>query len=606
MKRWRLAGRMRPQHLVGALLLAWAVGLVVASVRLQSWQREVTSVMIQLRADDLLRSSVRERDQIQPEWYQRRALALLSAVERLRENTSWTLVMPGSWRIFDDLQDRAAAKIDAAFSRIVVETIRRELDTRAARLSGLPQRAPGGEVETASACPAPAATQTSAPANAQASPSLEQLPEYQSTLRHLAQVRELDRAVGALLALRQPETARTEDMRLLVRYSLGAELSGTASRSLGLFHAQAMLPQQQAEALVERLRFAVWCSTFKSAQAIHARWLGQQELFATEERLARLGPATLFEPSSRVGWSTSVARMRTAAELLDRQARAVAESQPWMFTPEPKFGPAYDELLKRVGDIRLLGPEAVARIQADAAEHHAQFRRRFDAQFARAGAGVVRDTSNGNVRLVLSPERSALQAGLVRLLDEPFMKEVPRDPAVHPAAFVQSPDAMLEELAELVRRRHGFMRGSLKVFPKAVQSQVSRYVDDRMAQHAFDQIASYVATETDPMVGGYGRVHQAHHRADRVEATVVDAGAPSLAARLRQRLEREVLAPIVASAATQAPNVTQALSPSVPSSMPSSMPQSIPQVGPHVPQTPGMAPASPPPVMMQLPVLGNN
>ena len=42
---------------------------------------------------------------------------------------------------------------------------------------------------------------------------------------------------------------------------------------------------------------------------------------------------------------------------------------------------------------------------------------------------------------------------------------------------------------ELVRRRHGFMRGSLRVFPKALQSQVSRYVDDRMAQHAFDQIA---------------------------------------------------------------------------------------------------------------------
>ena len=158
MKRWQLPGRLRPQHLVGALLLAWAVGLVVASVRLQSWQREVSSVMIQLRADDLLRSSVRERDQIQPEWYQRRALVLLSAVERLRENTSWTLVMPGSWRIFDDLQERTAARIDAAFSQIVVETIRRELDTRGARLSGLPQRAPGGEVETASGCPPPAAT----------------------------------------------------------------------------------------------------------------------------------------------------------------------------------------------------------------------------------------------------------------------------------------------------------------------------------------------------------------------------------------------------------------------------------------------------------------
>jgi hypothetical protein len=137
------------------------------------------------------------------------------------------------------------------------------------------------------------------------------------------------------------------------------------------------------------------------------------------------------------------------------------------------------------------------------------------------------------------------------------------------------------------------MRGSLRVFPKAVQSQVSRYVDDRMAQHAYDRIAAYVATETDPRVGGYGVVQQAHHRADRVEATVVDAGAPGLAARLRQRLEREVLAPIVAAAATQAPSAPPALaSPSVAS--------------PSVASPSLASPSWSAPAVLQLPVLGNN
>jgi len=140
-----------PQVLVASLLAAWAVALVLATARLSAWQHDVTQVLLQMRADDLLRSSVRARDQVQPAWYRQRALDLLGTVERLRDNTGWMAVMPGSWRVFDDLEARTAERIDATFGEWVVETLRRDLEARAAAWAGAQLDASTGQI-----VPAPA------------------------------------------------------------------------------------------------------------------------------------------------------------------------------------------------------------------------------------------------------------------------------------------------------------------------------------------------------------------------------------------------------------------------------------------------------------------
>ncbi len=59
---------------------------------------------------------------------------LRRAVERLRDNTGWMAVMPGSWRVFDDLEARTTERIDATFGEWVVETLRRELEDQLAGL----------------------------------------------------------------------------------------------------------------------------------------------------------------------------------------------------------------------------------------------------------------------------------------------------------------------------------------------------------------------------------------------------------------------------------------------------------------------------------------
>ncbi|MEJ7929190.1 hypothetical protein WG922_04315 [Ramlibacter sp. AN1015] len=553
--------RLRLQHVLAVLLAAWALGLAIAAIRLQPWQQEVSRVLIQLRADDLLRSSVRQWDQVHPEWYRKRALALLSAVERLRHDTAWSLVMPGSWRLFDDLEERAAERIDSAFASVVVETIRRELDSRAALLAGLPQHPATGEIDTGAQCSAPT-LRGAGPQRTVA--STEGDAEDAALLQHLQEVQQLDQAVAALLALRDPATARAEDMRMLVRYSLRAELSGPASRGLRLFHAHAALPAPQAEALVGRLRWAVWCSVTKGAEAAQARWFERNELLALEERLNGIRASTLFAPSSAVGLAASRERLRSTAALIARQQALLARgSHQWMRSDTLPPSSVHVELVRRVAQTHLLGPDLAARLQAQAHVGHAQFRKRFDAHFARPDAGLAWHPLSG--RYALAPQRAALGEGLALLVAQPFMADAEPTSAVLPAGYgsfasAAAADTTPSELSELAQQRRRFMRETLPVFPKPWHALVTRYVEDRVLQRAYEQSARFVAAGAAVPPPFMAPMDVAWQRVRQVEAALQDAGSPRIAGQVRERLEREVLAPLaLASAAARPP--TQVLLP---------------------------------------------
>lgn len=541
--------RPRLHHVLTALLVAWAIGLLVATVRLSTWQREMTQVLNQLRADELLRSSIGQRDQVHPEWYRRRALALLSAVEHLRDGTSWMLVMPGSWWWFDDLQQRATERIGGAFNDIVVETIRRELDHRAARLAGIGQDPGTGELLQGQDCAPPIAPHDRGRVHTAV---LEDLPAYPVMLRHLQEARDLDAAAQALLALHDHGSARPEHMRLLVRYSLGAELSGSAARSLSLFQASSSLPQQQAQALVRRLQWALWCSVSKGAAVVHAQWLDRNELLAIEDQLARLPTAALFEPTGRSGLTSSLSRLRNAASLIDRQAQLLARgSHDWMRPAAADLGPPHQALLQRVADIRLLGPQAAAELKAQGDRAHARFKQRLQHHLSRADAGIAWQAASG--RLALTPSRAALADGLSRLLEQPFMSELPPTSALHPATFTKSGPVYLQELTALVQQRRRFLRESLPAFPAPLRQQVSRYLEDRIGQRAFEWATRFVESGVAAGSPYLGPVDLARQAIDQVETTILDTGSPALARRTRERLVQEVLAPLAAVHSRPAP-----------------------------------------------------
>ena len=70
------------------------------------------------------------REAVDPEWYRRKALALLSATRGLQRDAAWTIFIPGSWRSFDNLEEQVQARFDREFGDIVVETVRRAVRPR--------------------------------------------------------------------------------------------------------------------------------------------------------------------------------------------------------------------------------------------------------------------------------------------------------------------------------------------------------------------------------------------------------------------------------------------------------------------------------------------
>ncbi|NUO73151.1 MAG: hypothetical protein HOQ10_10590, partial [Frateuria sp.] len=92
--------RIDARQVAIALLAVWFFGLVGATVQLERWQAQLSRTLLQLAADKEFRARVSQRDEIDPQWYRRKALVLLAALEKVRRDTWWTLSIPGSWNRF--------------------------------------------------------------------------------------------------------------------------------------------------------------------------------------------------------------------------------------------------------------------------------------------------------------------------------------------------------------------------------------------------------------------------------------------------------------------------------------------------------------------------
>lgn len=529
----------RARRLVGAVLAAWALGLAVATAQLHVWQQALAPVLVQLHADALVRESAgREGETVQPEWYRRRALTLLGAVEHLHDDQWWTLVMPGSWAVFDDLEERATQRVGQAFGLVVVETIRHELEARSMRITGLP--APQAECHAPWSSPQP-------PAGL----DLADMPEYAAMQRLLDEAAGIDQAVQALLALRQDHQASAAQLRILVHHSLGATLSAPASRSLALFRVASDPQDPRFEALTLQLQWALRCSALKGMAALHERLVERNPVLALEDELAALTLAVRFDPASpgeaddASAHARRVTQWQRVADLLaDGQTQLAAGSTAWMAPDGQDFGPAHARLLERMAAIGLLGPPFAQRLRQQAHLEHTRLQQQVRRRLAGAQTAIAWQAPPGG--FVASARSEAVRTAIAALLHEPFL-------AMDPVAAT-SPQG----LAALVDQRLHFTRAVLPLFEPSQRPAVTRYVDLRIGALAFAGAREFLTQPPEPIEFTLQRLAQ-------LEAALQEAGAPALATWLGQRLAVEVLSctslATTACAAQSPANLQQAPAP---------------------------------------------
>ena len=461
---------------LGWLLLAlWGVGLAIAAVQLGTWRQQLSRTLLQLNADAQFRARVNSRDAVDPEWYRHKALALLSATQRLQRDASWTLFVPGSWLPFDNLEEQVQDRLESEFADIVVETVRRELHARASKLTGVPLVPGSGELQPAAECQSPVPQNLDRRLTAAA----EDLPEFVAVNDYVASVERLDDALQSFLSL-QYSGGQPDQLRKLVAYTLERQLPGALAGAVRMFHAGDEVKLQPV-LMQTRLQWATRCALGKAMSALHTRLLNTNDLFALEQGLMERSTG-LFESSARpAAFDRTLERYRAVHALLDDQHALLAKGHNgWMGQGTLQLGPAYQQVLGRIAQTRLLGPVVVQQLQSQSGEAFAEFRRQFESAFGSRGEpGIV--WLEGERRFGLSSERAALRAGLGALLKASFMgEEAARGVRVNResgslAKVVQEARALAEE-----RERVG--TDVVPSFPRQAQPVVQRVIDARVSE----------------------------------------------------------------------------------------------------------------------------
>ena len=527
--------RIDARQVAIALLAVWFFGLVGATVQLERWQAQLSRTLLQLAADKEFRARVSQRDEIDPQWYRRKALVLLAALEKVRRDTWWTLSIPGSWNRFDDLEERLAARMEREFADIVLDTLRRELFARGSRLTGAPLAPGGADLRTPVECAAPpVARSQSAPATA--GQGAEGLPEFAALRDWLASLGELEGAVHAWQALhRQPGAEGITHLRRLVHYTLDADLPGPLTRSVELFNAMAQDETAPAAQLVTALQTAARCTLLQGSAALDARLLANNELLGLEQALVERS-AGLFDLRRQEPPGPGLQRLAAVHALLQQQDALLARGNTaWMREGRLPIGPGQQALLQQAAGMTLLGSEVVDRLHAQSDAAFQKFRRQFDALFGRRGEpGLVWDAAHA--RYVFSPQRAALRDGLSRLLQEPRM-QLRVDGSVAPAP------ASFEEALAVMDTRRRLRREVLPTLPDLARPSVARLVDARLALLAHDAAANAIraAVPQDPRAHFDPYAFRAQReKLAQVQSVLVTLGAPDLAQRLGTQQAAEI------------------------------------------------------------------
>jgi type VI secretion system protein ImpL len=543
---WRDWCRLLLRPVAALALGTWMAGLLVAAVQLGAWNDELVRTLLQIRADNIFRMRMAQgREPIPREWYRSKALALLAASEKMQDDTTWALFVPGSWAPFDNLRQRVQLRIERAFSDIAVETIRRELYFHASRLTGVPQDSQTAELLGSGDCaPPPGAANPDRPAKPGTGP--QELPEYIAVENHLTAIEELDQAVRAMLALRSPAGADAENLRLLVRYTLGVELPGRVSRSVAFFRTS-MKPEDvgYAAAGVPRLQQAARCSVVKAMTALDTRLFERNDLLASEAFLAQRA-TRLFAPGARLRpFAETVAGYREVIAALDEQEALLAHADyTWLHHAGAGLDPAHDRLLGRISRVGLLGPETVEQVRRQSGAASQRFSRQFSAVFG-AGTEPAFVWHEDRSRLELSPQRLALRDGLVALLQEPFMTAPANHalPAAAPAPLSWDP-RRLEQALAVADTRGRFAADGLRKFPPAVRQYIARFVDGQLAQLVQDRTVEAMSPASAAAV--LGSSDPSAYRAQReqlarVQALLADLGGRGTAEKLHALVSRDLV-----------------------------------------------------------------
>ena len=521
-----------------ALPLTWAVGLGVATYQLNQLGGELRGYLQSVDSgpgDTGAASSSGDRQ---------RTLDVLFNLGQLNDRRFGSLFMPGSWSLIDDLHERVQLRLEQDFAEHAFDPLRRAADFKLGALTGVPLDAFGKLIGSAQcALPSGWSEQTAVP-----SPSainLEDLPHYRAMLDYLKRLERINGAVAALRRLRDPGPipASGDDLALVVRVLLDAELNGTATRTAAMFRETA---QQLPPPPLAPMQQAARCALRQASKAMYRRVFDDNGLMRAEQTVIT-SSASLLDTSQRgASLGTQLELWNSLRAALDAQQSQLQPGKGgWMRAQVLNLGGGHDDLLNRIGANPLLGLEGRRESERLANDSFGRMSTRWQAMLDTpnpidAGStGLWWDADKSS--WASTPERAALRQTLTTLMSQPYMREpVPSRLADLPPGATASWDkSQLDRAANMADARKAFQSGAYLQLPTPLQQAAGTMVDLALTANVHGTLAQALSVSATTLPSAAGDAERTSVL--RVRALLDELRAGQVIAELDAVLARDAL-----------------------------------------------------------------
>jgi type VI secretion system protein ImpL len=526
------------------LPIVWLVGLGLSSVRLHRLNNDVVLYLERLDHDSRESRQARSSNVIDPAQSKARTMDALLNIERMDSARLSSPFMPGSWQLFDDLHDRLQRRLEKGFADNSFEPMRRSVYSQVSELTGVPLDLSGALISGAS-CTLPAQWHQHIEVQRNNALNLEDLPEFSATLQYVARVEELDKVLRAMMRLKATDIpASGDDLALVVRGLLGAELNGDTTRTAELFR---QVAQGVASMTIEPLQDAASCSLRLALNATYERLFANNGLLKSEQAIARSAAALLDARPRSSDADTSIESWQTLQAILrNQESFLVTGKGAWMHGRTLQLGSAHEGLLQKIQTVSLLAKMPVSDAKRQAQAGFVNFLASWDAITSVDSYSQSLDSglawSATTMSWTFSPERKALLEALSALLSQSYMRvnHFGKFPDVPAGATVSWDRVRLDHALALSDARKRFQVESLGKFPAMLQTPVAALVDAALAETARDLMSQAILVSSNEIQAPATQADRM--RTLRLTAWLQELGAEAVADNLSSVLATDALA----------------------------------------------------------------
>ncbi len=518
----------------------WSIGLAYSSFRLDTQVSDLVAAISRMKTSA---GQVNFKPSDSPA-DQRRDMEDLALLAQIDSAKLVSLFMPGSLSYFDPIQDKLQTRIEQSFIESALKPVHLGLDARLSQLTGVATDPSTGLLIQNAPCTFPAGWEEAVANKTSSGLSVEELAEFSATLQFMSRVESLDRVLQARARLsdvnQRPVGA---DVKLIMKTLLGFEVSGNEDRLAALFRKYAgNLPP----VALAPMQAAASCSLDLAHKAIRQKLFLENELLQTEDVVVERLNQLLDGSFASLDTQESIQSLKSLLEDLQLEEELMKPGKGvWMQRPTMQLGNAFDDLMQRAQKSALIGPEQVAKMNAQGNEQYAVFA----AEWARvrgsesAGLGNGLAWSDKDNKWAFSPDRAALSSSLAVLVNQSYLS-VPSQkplPTVGSQTLINWDESKLDKVLLMADKRKKFQADLLPKFPAPVISEIDRVVGQAIAANMTSLLAQAIVPmprDGASVTGGESE----RTRLTRIQMALLEMGSKVAANELQGVISGDALA----------------------------------------------------------------